>query len=31
VALLPILVAGTVSHYPSHIADLRVYVEKLST
>jgi uncharacterized protein (TIGR03083 family) len=29
VALLPILRAGTFGHYPSHIADLRAYVERL--
>ncbi len=31
VALLPILEAGTISHYPSHITDLRAYVERLRT
>jgi hypothetical protein len=30
VALLPILGAGTFYHYPSHMADLRAYVEKLN-
>lgn len=29
IALLPILRAGTFGHYPTHIADLRAYVEKL--
>jgi hypothetical protein len=29
VALLPILRAGTFGHYPSHVADLRAYVERL--
>jgi hypothetical protein len=29
VALLPILRAGTFGHYPSHMADLRAYVESL--
>lgn len=29
VALLPILRAGTFGHYPSHMADLRAYVERL--
>ncbi len=31
VALLPILRAGTFGHYPSHVADLRTYVEGLKT
>jgi hypothetical protein len=31
VALLPILEAGTVSHYPVHLADLHAYVERLHT
>jgi uncharacterized protein (TIGR03083 family) len=31
VALLPILRAGTFGHYPSHLADLRTYVERLKT
>ncbi len=29
VALLPILGAGTFSHYPSHMTDLRAYVDGL--
>jgi hypothetical protein len=29
VALLPILRAGTFGHYPSHMTDLRTYVERL--
>jgi hypothetical protein len=29
IALLPILGAGTFSHYPGHLADLRAYVESL--
>ena len=29
VALLQILGAGTISHYPSHMTDLRAYVERL--
>lgn len=29
VALLPILEAGTVGHYPGHIASLRAYVERI--
>jgi hypothetical protein len=29
VALLPILRAGTFGHYPSHMTDLRTYVESL--
>jgi uncharacterized protein (TIGR03083 family) len=28
VALLPVLGAGTFSHYPGHMTDLRVYVER---
>lgn len=31
VALLPILGAGTFGHYPSHMNDLRTYVERLKT
>jgi uncharacterized protein (TIGR03083 family) len=31
VALLPVLGAGTFGHYPSHMTDLRVYVETLKT
>jgi len=31
VALLPILGAGTFKHYPSHVTDLRAYVERLKT
>ena len=30
VALLPILRAGTLGHYPSHMADLRTYVKRLN-
>lgn len=28
VALLPVLRAGTFGHYPSHVSDLRAYVER---
>ncbi len=31
VALLPILEAGTISHYPSHMIDFCAYVERLHT
>jgi hypothetical protein len=31
VALLPILRAGTFGHCPSHVADLRTYIERLVT
>ncbi len=31
VALLPILEAGTLSHYPAHMTDLRAYIERLHT
>ena len=30
IALLPILGAGTFSHYPAHLTDLRAYITKLS-
>lgn len=30
VALLPILGAGTFSHYPNHLSELRSYVERLA-
>jgi uncharacterized protein (TIGR03083 family) len=30
IALLPVLGAGTFSHYPGHMTDLRAYVERLS-
>ncbi len=29
IALLPLLRAGTLGHYPEHLADLRAYVETL--
>lgn len=31
VALLPVLRAGTFGHYPSHMTDLRAYIEGLKT
>jgi len=31
IALLPILGAGTFNHYPSHMVDLRAYVDRLKT